>query len=88
VKINKAGAYQVRGEFSAVAKSALRLRVGDRKRRFDVPATGGWDKPRQMAVGRLTFDAPGIYHVVLEPANPKNWRAVNVWQLQFAPAQI
>jgi hypothetical protein len=65
----------------------LRLRAANRQLRFDVPATGGWDQPKQVTVGRLTFDAPGVYHVVLEPANRNRWRAVNVWQLQLAPAK-
>ncbi len=87
VRIAEPGLYMIRGEFAATGPSRLRLRVGDKQVRFDVAATGSWDKSAQVDVGRLRFEAPGIYHAILEPANPNNWRAVNVWQLQLAPAR-
>jgi len=87
VRIGAPGSYMIRGEFAATAASRLRLRVGDKQVRFDVPGTGGWDKSAQVDIGRLKFDAPGIYHAILEPADPRNWRAVNLWQVQLAPAR-
>ena len=87
VRIGAPGVHMIRGEFAATGASRLRLRVGDKQVRFDVPATGSWNRSTQVDVGRLRFEAPGIYHAILEPANPNNWRAVNVWQLQLAPAR-
>jgi alpha-L-fucosidase len=78
------GRYAVRGEFATTAGSRLRLRVGDQDKTFDVPKTGGWDKPRTIDIGAMTFTKPGIRHVILEPADAGNWNAVNVWQLEFA----
>ena len=75
------------GEFAATSLSRLSLRAGDKQVRFDVPSTGSWDKSTQIDIGRLRFDEPGIYHVILAPADPDNWRAVNVWQVQLAPGR-
>jgi len=87
VRIGEPGSYMIRGEFAAAGPSRLRLRVGDKQVQFNVPSTGGWDKSAQVDIGRLTFDTPGIYHAILEPGNPRNWRAVNVWQVQLAPVR-
>ena len=87
MSIRRPGLYRVRGEFAATNPTALRLRAGDRKLRVDVPRTGGWDRPRLVEMGRMRFETPGIVHVILEPANAKSWSAVNVWQIQLAPAR-
>ena len=80
------GVYTVRGEFGTGNPTRLRLRVGDRKTEFGVAPTGGFNAPKVVDVGTVTFDEPGIVHVILEPASPDTWKAVNLWQLQWAKA--
>jgi len=35
--------------------------------------------------GTLTFENKGVFHLVLRPADPARWKAVNVWRIQMAP---
>ncbi|MBL7187419.1 MAG: hypothetical protein ISS70_13945 [Phycisphaerae bacterium] len=52
-----------------------------------IPRTGGWFKPEFVQFGRLQVDKAGVYQLTLEPADAENWKAVNVYKLQVAPAQ-
>jgi len=86
LKVSQPGQYLVRGEFAAGAGPArLQLSVGEQSASFDVPASGGWDIAAFVDIAKMRFEIPGVYHVVLRPADPANHRAVNVWQIQFAP---
>ena len=84
-RISEAGTYDVAGEFAASGISQLVLEVDGKTVKFSVPRTGGWDKPRTVKIGQFEFDKPGVYHLILGAADPEAWKAVNVWQLQFAP---
>ena len=94
-RIASTGVYDVRGEFSsATGASGLKLTVDQQALTAPVPQTDGWFKPVFVPFGALRFDRPGVYHVILEPADPAKWRAVNVYRLQvmnsmtvLAPAQ-
>jgi hypothetical protein len=85
-RIEKAGTYALRGEFAAVEPSTARLGVEGRACTFEIPATGSWTKRAFVPVGELAFDKPGVYHVILEPANAETWKPINVWKIQLAPA--
>jgi hypothetical protein len=63
------------------------LELAGQTRTADVPKTDGWFKPVMVGLGRFRCDRPGVYHLVLQPADPARWKAVNVWQLQLAPAE-
>ena len=85
VRIADAGTYGVRGECSsAYGASGLKLSVAGQILRAEVPRTDGWFKPQFVSFGRLQFEKPGVYQLVLEASEPARWRAVNVYQLQFA----
>jgi alpha-L-fucosidase len=85
VRIPEAGTYTVRGEFAAAAGPIrLEIEVAGKEAAFDVPATGGWDRPVWVGAGTLAFERKGVFHLVLRPADPASWKAVNVWQLQMA----
>jgi len=53
--------------------------------KFQVPRTKDWAGAVTVKAGQLQFGAAGIYHLIVRPADPKNWRAVNLWQIEFAP---
>ncbi len=43
---------------------------------------------RHFALAPLGFSLPtGVFHLVLEPAAPDHWRAVNVYQIQMAKTE-
>ena len=87
MRIRESGTYAVRGEFAAATgASSLRLTVDRKILEFDVPKTPGWDKAVQVEIGKISFPSPGMYHVILRPADPANWKPVNLWQIQMAPA--
>ncbi|MBN1420445.1 MAG: alpha-L-fucosidase [Planctomycetes bacterium] len=86
--IRKPGTYMVRGEFSsAYGASGLRIISGDEFTTAAIPKTDGWFKPVFVRIGKLRFEEPGVYHLILEPADPETWKAVNVYRLQLAPAK-
>ena len=88
VNITQPGSYVVRGEFSsAYGASGLKLSIAEQRLSANVPTTDGWFKPVFTTFGRFTFARPGVYHVILESADPAHWRAVNVYQLQLAHLQ-
>lgn len=35
-------------------------------------------------MGTLTFDKPGVFHLVMKPADLAAWKAVNLWRVQMA----
>ena len=88
VHVKNPGRYALRGEFSsAYGPSALKVTVADQSRSAEVPKTDGWFKPQFVSFGDVAFAQAGVFHLVLEPAAPAHWRAVNVYQLQFARAE-
>jgi len=48
--------------------------------------TGGSNRRQTIDMGKVTFDKPGTYDVTLHPSEAGPWKAVNVWQIQLAPA--
>ncbi len=84
LKISEPGDYLFRGVFAAISSQKLRLSFENRQLDFSVKATGDWGSFRTAAMGTLTFEKAGVYHCVLEPADPKNWKAVNVQMIQAA----
>ena len=87
VQIKQAGRYAVSAVIAARTASKLALEAAGQTLAADVPATGGWDKQRTIELGTLQIDRPGEHQVVLRPADPASWKAVNVWKLELAPAQ-
>ena len=82
----QAGTYVLRGKFAAAAgASRLTLDVADKSVSFDIPRSENWAEPVVTEIGEIKIDGPGVYHLILRPANPENWKAVNVWQIQLAP---
>ena len=85
VAVKTAGRYTLRGEFSAAnGSSALQASVAGQSLAAAVPKTEGWFKPQFVPFGDIQFDKAGVFHLILEPASPDHWRAVNVYQLQMA----
>jgi alpha-L-fucosidase len=88
VLVKAPGRYLLRGEFSAAyAASALKVTLGGQARSVPVPKTESWFHPQFVALGEFDFGKPGVFHLVLEPASPEHWRAVNVYQLQLAQSE-
>lgn len=86
LKVPEAGTYSVRGVFAAGAgASRLKLSAEGPSIVFDVPASSNWSAGSLIDVGELTFDKPGIHHVILSAADPSTWKPVNVWELRLAP---
>ena len=78
----------MQGEFSAAGgASRLKLVADGETLVFEVPGSSGWDSPSSTDVGEINFAKPGVYHVILEPADPENWKPVNAWGLQFEPKE-
>ena len=44
------------------------------------------DRIRTGEAGTVSFETPGVYHLVLSP-EARNWSAVNMWNLQLMAAQ-
>jgi hypothetical protein len=88
VPVKAAGRYMLRGEFSsAYGSSELKVTVADQSRSAEVPKSDGWFRPLFVSFGEFRFDRPGVFHLVLEPAAPEHWCAVNVFQTQLARAE-
>ncbi len=88
VHVKVPGRYAMRGEFScANGSSELKTSVAGQSLTAAVPKTDGWFKPQFVSFGEVQFDKPGVFHLVLEPAAPDRWRAVNVYQLQMAKVE-
>jgi len=85
VRIREAGQYDVSGVFAAVNRSEVAVVVGDQLLKAGIPATGDWRKKVELTFGQLRFQKPGVYHLVLRPANRATWKAINVWQLELSP---
>lgn len=80
-----AGRYAVRGRFASTGGARLRLTAGGPSAEFEVPRSDSWKDIRVIDAGTLTFDAPGVRHLILEPADPARWKAVNVYELELTP---
>ena len=88
VPITNPGRYKVRGEFSSAnGASGLTLSVDRQSRSAVLPKTDGWFRPEFANFGELEFSKAGVYHLVLQPSEPRTWRPVNVYQLQLAPVK-
>jgi len=87
VQIKQAGRYAVTATVAARMASKLALEAAGQTLAADVPPTGGWDKPRTIELGTIQIDKPGEHNVVLRPADPATWKAVNVWKLELTPAK-
>jgi alpha-L-fucosidase len=85
--IKRQGSYTVRGEFSAAEGSTKLLlqSLSGSSTAAEIPASDGWEKPVMVNMGWLNFDKPGVYHLVLAPAEAQKWKAVNVFKIQLAP---
>ncbi len=87
VQIKQAGRYRVTAVVAARAASRLALEAGGRTLEADVPATGDWDKRQTIEVGEVNFDKPGKHDLLVRPAKPDEWKAVNLWKLELTPVQ-
>ncbi len=83
VKINEPGSYLIKGSFASLAPSKLKLSIESQELAFEVPATGGWAKVKQVDIGTLQLAAPGIYHLKLYP-QAVGYNSVNLWQIDLA----
>jgi alpha-L-fucosidase len=85
VPVKTAGRYTLRGEFSsAYGSSDLKVTVANQSRSAEVPKSDGWFRPRFVSFGEFQFGQAGVFHLVLEPAAPEHWCAVNVYQIRLA----
>lgn len=82
VKIKEAGTYTFRGDFATQGTSALSLNVCGQALKCSVNNTGGWGTFKTVDMGKAVFKKAGVYHCILQAADPKAWRAVNVRQIQ------
>ena len=86
VEIPEKGSYRVAGEFgSAAGASSLELTLDGQSLTAEVPQTEEWASTKMIEFGELKFGESGVYHLVLQPADPDDWEAVNVHRLQLAP---
>jgi alpha-L-fucosidase len=87
VKIPSPGTYALQGEFATTSETnSLTVAVAGQTRSFSVPNTGGWNTPRTVKTGTISFAKPGVYHLILSP-KARNWSAVNLWNLQLTAAE-
>ncbi|MFW6164476.1 MAG: alpha-L-fucosidase C-terminal domain-containing protein, partial [Planctomycetota bacterium] len=86
VQIPKAGRYAVKAVVATTSPSKLALDAGKQTVAADVPETGSWTQQATIDMGTVRFDKPGKHKLVLRPAEPKTWKAVNVWKLELSPA--
>ena len=84
--VPRAGAWNVRGRFACTGKAVpLRLEAGDLTLEFRAPDSRDWKDIHVVEMGTLTFARPGMYHLILQPADPARWRAVNVYEIELVP---
>lgn len=62
----------MRGEFGTTGQQPepLIAEVAGQKLLVRVPGTGAWHKPKMADMGSLSFDKPGVYHLVLRAPDP------------------
>jgi alpha-L-fucosidase len=87
VQVKTPGRYAVKAVIAATAPSTLALDAGEQTLTADVPETGSWSEQKTIALGTIQFAKPGKHELVLRPAEPAKWKAVNVWTLELAPAK-
>ncbi len=86
VRIKKKGTYTIKAVVAATAPSQLAVEAAGRTLTVAVPATGGWAEQRTLDAGAVAFEKAGAYEVTARPADAKQWKAVNLWRLELAPA--
>jgi len=87
VRIKQKGAYRIAAVVATRSPSGLALDVAGQTVTVELPATGAWDRQRTVQMGEVKLDKPGVYDVILRPAEADKWKAVNVWKLQLTPAK-
>ena len=88
VYIPESGKYSIIGEFSAgYASSLLTVKVSGQEKAIDIPKTDGWFNTEIVDAGEFDFNSPGVYHLVLQPAEALKWKAVNVWELHLSAVE-
>ena len=87
VRIEKAGRYDITAVVAARAATKLAVEVAGKTLTADVPRTGDWTDKRTIEIGRAEFARPGEHEVVLRPADPDKWKAVNLWQVLLTAAK-
>lgn len=82
--VAEAGRYRIQLDYAAAAGSSrVTLQTPGGPVAATLPATGTWDRPSVLTLGDVPLDA-GVHHVILAPADPAAWRAVNLWELRAA----
>jgi alpha-L-fucosidase len=86
VHVRKAGRYALRLEgTAAIGPVWLILSCASEKIRFQVPRTDDWNTLRLIDAGAIRFPRPGVYHLILQPADLKNWRPLNLCRIRLTP---
>jgi hypothetical protein len=87
--VDPGGKYRVEVELSAPpeeAGSQIEAKIGPKTIVTTVPDTGGWDKWKQVKVGRVTLDA-GTHSVVLKATTVENEAVMNVRRVVLRPLE-
>ena len=84
VDIDRPGIYSIKGNFSSERDSALTLTVDGQSVDFIIPSTSGFSTHKEIAAnGSLTFKKGAIVTFTLKPTSKKDWKAVNVRELEL-----
>lgn len=86
-RVPVAGAWRVQARVASTGGTRLALSSEGKRIEFDVPVSKDWHGVRTVEAGKLTFDKPGVYHLVLEAADPAKWRAANVYEVMLEPVR-
>lgn len=86
MRVPGAGRYEITLETAAAAgPSRLILQTAGQTVSLDIPATSSWDDFRTFVAGTLQFNSPGIHNLDLKPADPQQWRPVNLRLIRLTP---
>ena len=81
-----AGVWNVRVEVATVhPRSELELSVGSQTQTLEVTGTGDWETFRTVAATAVQLESGVTNRVVLRPARPEKWSAVNVRGVRLTP---
>jgi alpha-L-fucosidase len=84
VRIPRPGTYAVTATVSAPVATKLVVQVeGGKSAIGDIPVTGGFQSPRKVALGEISFSKAGVNKVTIRPVDRKSWKAINVWKLEL-----
>ena len=83
MQIKQAGSYLITAVVAAVSPSSLAVEVDGQTLEAEVPVTGDWTDKRPIEMGKVEFKKSGVHDLVLRPAKPGSWKAVNVWKLEL-----